>query len=74
MRVWIDDYILAYSDGKKELNFPLAQPVALSEILTMGDIPVWESFQLSLNQQPVTDLAIQVSDVDEVRILPRLNK
>jgi hypothetical protein len=70
MRFLLDDYFLAYTDGKGELNVLLAQPVLLSEILEMASIPLWEHYKLTVNGQPVTDLATQVTDGDEVKILP----
>ena len=70
MRFLLDDYFLAYTNGKKELTFQLAQPVPLSEILSMAGIPIWEHFQLILNGLPATDLATQVADGDELKILP----
>jgi hypothetical protein len=70
MRFLLDDYFLAYTDGKKELAFPLSNPLPISEILAMANIPVWDHYQLSLNGQPVTDLTTQVSDGDEMKISP----
>jgi hypothetical protein len=70
MRFLLDDYFLAYTDGKKELTFPLVQPVLLSEILEKASIPLWEHYQLTVNGQPVADLATQVTDRDEVKIMP----
>jgi hypothetical protein len=71
MHLILDDYFLAYSEGKKELTIPLTQPIALGGILAMAKIPAWEHFQLTINEQPVSDLAVEVTDGDEVRILPR---
>ncbi|MBN2258896.1 MAG: hypothetical protein JW704_13955 [Anaerolineaceae bacterium] len=70
MRFLLDDYFLAYTDGKRELDLPLSQPVPLSEILEMANIPVWEQYQLVVNGKTDMDLARTVNDEDEVKIIP----
>ncbi len=68
MRLSLDNYFLAYTDGKKELEFPLTAPTALSEILTLANIPVWESHRFTVNGQPAADDAVQVMDEDVVQL------
>jgi hypothetical protein len=70
MRFLLDNYFLPYTDGMAELNFTLAQPVALSEILAKAKIPIWEHYQFVINGKTTVDLTELVSDGDEVKIIP----
>jgi hypothetical protein len=70
MRFLVDDYFLAYTDGKKELELTLAAPVPLNELLSLAQIPAWEPHQMIVNGQPAADDAVQVTDADEVKISP----
>jgi len=69
MRLSLDNYFLAYTDGKSELEFPLTAPTALSEILTLAGIPAWESHRFTVNGQPAADDSMQVTDGDVVQLL-----
>ena len=69
MRLSLDDYFLAYSDGKKVLELPLSAPTALSEILTLAGIPAWESHRFIVNGEPVADDTMLVIDGDVVQLL-----
>ena len=69
MRLSMDNYFLAYTDGKKEFEFPLTAPTALSDVLTLAGIPVWESHRFTVNGQPAPDDAMQVTDGDVVELL-----
>ena len=68
MRVWVDDYFLAYTDGKREQEFHLAEPTPLSGILSSMHIQAWETPTVTINGQTCTDLATLVADQDEVHI------
>ena len=69
MRLSLDNYFLAYSDGKKELEYPLSEPTALSEILTLTGIPAWESHRFMVNGEPAADDTVLVIDGDVVQLL-----
>jgi hypothetical protein len=68
MRLLLDNYFLAYTDGQKELEFPLTAPTALSEVLALAGIPAWESHRFTVNGQPADDDALLVTDGDVVQL------
>jgi hypothetical protein len=68
MRVCVDDYFLAYTDGKREQEIHLAEPTPLSDVLSSMHIQAWENPTVAINGQNCTELAMLVADQDEVNI------
>jgi hypothetical protein len=68
MRVWVDDYYLAYTDGKQEQEIHLADPTPLSDVLSSMHIQAWENPAVTINGRSCPDLSTLVTDQDELHI------
>jgi hypothetical protein len=68
MRIWVDDYFLAYTDGKREQEIHLPGPTPLSDVLSSLHIQAWENPTVTINTRICTDLSTVVTDQDEVHI------
>ncbi|GEM_PF-4049787 len=68
MKLSVDDYYLAYTDGKRELEIHLAGPTAISEVLASVHIQAWENPIVTINGRSCPDLSTLVTDQDEVHV------
>jgi hypothetical protein len=68
MKLIVDDYYLAYTDGIREQQIHLEQPAVLSDVLSNAHIQVWEIPTVMLNGQICADLSTLVTDQDEVQV------
>jgi len=61
---------IAEQQGRREVELALDGKLTLAALLASLDIDSEGSFLLAVNQQQVDDLSIQITDGDEVAIMP----